>query len=208
MKRSIILYLIAFSLVTLLSCSEKTRKEEIKPKTDFEQFKDSFKEFQSAVARGNINEIAEHISFPLGDPFAEDISILFTQYNKEDWSVEKTYPNTKEGFLSGGYELLFQAKARKARGENTDGYCDLLDDRFLNIKKIVLDKQIQLQKTDITIIEYQFLKSDDNPHEYILEFTFKNIDKNDPDFGLQNGMLFYFGKVDSNYKLTKVFLGS
>lgn len=209
MKRSIVLTTLTL-LLLMCSCDSKTQetKEKKSPKTEFEQFVVFFKDFQGAVARGNIDEIAEHINFPLVDPYAEDSTILYIQYNREDWSVEKTYPNTKEGFLGGGYALLFDAKCRKAQGLNVEGHSDVIDDNFQKISKPVLDKEVELDKTEKTLIKYKFSKSEDAENEYLLEYIFKNIDKNDPDFGLQNGMLLYFGKVDSTYKLTKVFLGS
>lgn len=209
MKRSIVLSTLILCLY-IIACSKDSpqKSEPVKPKSEFELFVDSFKAFQAAVARGNINEIAEYINFPLIEPYAEDTTILYTQYNEVDWSVEKTYPNTKEGFLAGGYELLFYSKGRKARGLNVEGHNDVIDDKFQKIEKIVLDKEIELEKTNITLVKYKFSKSEDSENEYLLEYNFKNIDKNDPDFGLQNGMLFYFGKVDSTYKLTRIFLGS
>lgn len=208
MKRSIILSILAFSLL-LFSCSkEEVKQAEAKPKTEFEHFVDSFKAFQAAIERQDMKEIAEYIHFPLNDPYAEDSTIIYTQYNEENWKVEKTYPNTKEGFLAGGYELLFEALGRKARGLSTENHYDVIDYRFLNIKEFELFKEVELEKTKIVQTSYMFGEAEEKPYDFFLQYTFKIIDPTNEEYGMQNGMLFFFQKVDNKYKLAAVMLGS
>lgn len=103
--------------------------------TDAGEFSAFFRDFQKVSKSGDINAYADMMEFPFG---------LANNKAKELFGETAVYPNTKQGFFDGGYDMIlpFNPKTKKIKYEEPAKAFDNINPDILDSEqKLLTDKR-------------------------------------------------------------------